>query len=208
MNCRKERGELAPHECKTLSHAWIEAARLGRPLNRFLTMKTGGDLSPLDHVELVDRTWNKLGGWSRYHSGGFYCLLVREKERGGAEHFHVLIHVPPSKASLFDRTVRGWFDEIDDIDIRPAHQRVTTMGGGKRGSALGYVTKQRTTQAAHRTSFLRRSKDRRGDYVLGKRARISMTLRAYVPPTPNSRGKPDISPVVSIPAPPIQSEAA
>jgi hypothetical protein len=81
MNYRKPRGELTPTECKQLHHAWVEAALLGRPLNRLLTVKPGGDLSPPDHAARVAWTWNKLGGWSRYHGGGFYCLLVREKER-------------------------------------------------------------------------------------------------------------------------------
>jgi hypothetical protein len=102
-------------------------------------------------------------------------LLAREKEPGGREHFHVLIHVPRAKVILFDETVRGWFDEIDDIDIRAANQRTFPLHvPGKQGSALGYISKQRTQQAAFRTTFLRR----RGDPVLGKRARISRTLRA------------------------------
>jgi hypothetical protein len=145
----------------------------------------------------------KLGGWSRYHGGGFYCLLVREKERYGSEHFHVLIHVPPKKANLFDETVRGWFD---DIDIKPANQRTFPLRvPGKLGSALGYISKQRTSQAAYRTTFLRRP----GDPVLGKRARISRTLLpSYVPPTPISTSVVKLVPVVSIPAPSIKSEAA
>ena len=172
MNYRKQRGDLGPMECKALHHAWIEAARQGRPLNRFLSVKAGGDLTPLDHVQLVDRIWNKLGGWARYHGGGFYCLLVREKERGGPEHFHILIHVPPSKAGLFDRRVLGWFAEIDDIDIRPADQSVRWTSSGKLRSIIGYLTKQRSPQAAWGTAYSRR----RADRVLGKRARISRTL--------------------------------
>jgi hypothetical protein len=117
-------------------------------------------------------TWNKLGGWSRYHGGGFYCLLVREKERYGSEHFHVLIHVPRSEASLFDRAVRGWFAEIDDIDIRSADQSVRWTSYGKLRSIIGYLTKQRSPQAAWGTAYSRR----RADRVLGKRARISRTL--------------------------------
>jgi hypothetical protein len=135
-------------------------------------VKPGGDLSPLKHADLVDRIWNKLGGWSRYHGVGFYCLLVREKERYGSEHFHVLIHVPRSEASLFDRAVRGWFAEIDDIDIRSADQSVRWTSYGKLRSIIGYLTKQRSPQAAWGTAYSRR----RADRVLGKRARISRTL--------------------------------
>jgi hypothetical protein len=197
VNRRKLRGALTPGQCQALYHAWIEAPKLGRPLNRMVTVKPGGDLSPLDHAQLVDRFWNKVGGWSRYHVGGFFCLLVREKEPGGREHFHVLIHVPTAKVILFDKTIRGWFDEIDDINIKAANQRTFPLNvPGKLGSALGYISKQRTPEAAYRTIFLRR----RGDSVLGKRARISRTLLAS--PTRLS------TPVVPLIAAPVQQPEA
>jgi hypothetical protein len=95
---------------------------------------------------------------------------------------------------LFDKTIRGWFDEIDDINIKAANQRTFPLNvPGKLGSALGYISKQRTPQAAYRTIFLRR----RGDFVLGKRARISRTLLVW--PTPV---------VLPIAAPVQPSEAA
>jgi hypothetical protein len=196
MNRRKIRGELGPDECKLLEHAWIEAPRLDRPLNRMVTVKPiGGDLSPRDHANRVDWFWNKLGGWSRYHVGGFFCLLVREKEPGGREHFHVLIHVPPVEAILFDKIVRGWFDETDDIDIKAANQSVRWTSSGKIRSAIGYLTKQRTPQATWKTHYSRR----RGDPVLGKRARISRTL---LPPPKR------LSTPVPVAVPLQQSEAA
>jgi hypothetical protein len=67
MNLRRSRKALTSCQCRKLEHAWIEAARQGRPLNRMATIRPLGDLTPLDHARLVDRTWNKLGGWSRYH---------------------------------------------------------------------------------------------------------------------------------------------
>jgi hypothetical protein len=138
--------------------------------------------------------------WSRYHRRGFYCVLVREKEPGGPEHFHALIHVPPDKASKFYKTVQGWFSAMDDVDIRPAHQRVTAMRGGKRRSAIGYLTKQRTPQAAWKSPYRREP----GDPVLGKRARISNTLRSYVmsmTPTPGEISGP--SALSTIPVDPV-----
>jgi hypothetical protein len=203
MNTRRLRGELTPPDCKRCHHAWTEAARLDRPLNRMLTVRPGGDLSPLDHAELVDRIWNKLGGWSRYHGDGFYCVLVREKEIGRLEHFHVLIHVPPRKARLFKETVPRWFADADVL-IEPATQRVKRMRNGKLGSVIGYLTKQRTPQAAWRSPYLRR----RGTApVLGKRARISRTLggERSAPPQGAVASEPPSTPGVS---PSIQPEAA
>src|SRR5262245_43579550 len=92
MNIRKPRGALTPRGCRDLHHAWIEANRRGRPLNRMITVKPLGGLSPLGHAKLDDWTWN-LGGWSRYHGDGFFCLLVRERQSGSQEHFHVLIQI-------------------------------------------------------------------------------------------------------------------
>jgi len=79
MNIRKPRKALTHHQCRELEHAWIEAARRGRPLNRMVTVRALGALAPLDHAKLVDRTWNKLGVWSRYHGSGFFCILVRDR---------------------------------------------------------------------------------------------------------------------------------
>jgi hypothetical protein len=174
LNIRKPRGQLTPHACQSLEHAWIVACRHGRPLNRLVSIKPGGDLSPLCHVELVDRTWNKLGGWSRYHSGGeFFCVLVREKEPANREHFHVLIHVPKGKLDLFEETIPRWFGPSGaDIDIRPANQALRRTPGGKIRSMLGYLTKQRSPQAAWRSGYSRQ----RGAPVLGKRYRITRNL--------------------------------
>jgi hypothetical protein len=201
VNIRKLSGALTPKQCGALQHAWYEARRLNRPLNRMLTIKPSGDLSPLAHAELVDWTWNKLGGWSRYHSGEFYCVLTREKEVGGAEHFHALIHVPPGKFNLFAATVIGWFPELGVADVKPAHYqvnyRVRLTGDRMIRSAIGYLTKQRSPQAAWKTSYSRYTGV---DRVLGKRARISRTL--LVPPT-------RLSTPVALPiAAPPQSEAA
>jgi hypothetical protein len=186
VNLRKSRKSLNPRQCRELEHAWVEAARLGRPLNRMVTVRPLGDLSPVDHARLVDRIWNKLGGWSRYHGAGFFCLLVREKQGGAQEHFHLLIHVP-NKSAVFAAAVARWFPAHEaDIDIRPAHQRVSWTSANKIRSAIGYLTKQRSPQAAWQTPYSRQP----GGPVLGKRYRITRNLlpvapRETVPSTPD-----------------------
>jgi len=140
-----------------------------------LTIKPLGDLSPAANAELVERLWNKLGGWSRYHGGcQFFCILVREKHLARPEHIHVLIHVPGRKSALFAETVARWFPpDVADIDIRPDHQTVKWTPSGKIRSALGYLTKQRLPQAAWGTSY---SRQQGVDRVLGKRYRITRNL--------------------------------
>ena len=148
MNLRKSRKALNPRQCRELEHAWVEAARL-------------------DHI------WNKLGGWSRYHGGGFFCVLVREKQGGAQEHFHLLIHVPSNKSAMFAAAIARWFPPHEaDIDIRPAHQGVSWTPANKIRSAIGYLTKQRSPQAAWRTPYSRQA----GGPVLGKRYRITRNL--------------------------------
>jgi hypothetical protein len=112
--------------------------------------------------------------WSRYHGGRFFCILVREKQTAAQEHFHVLIHVPGRKSQAFAETVDRWFPrDVADIDIRPANQAVRWTSSGKIRSAIGYLTKQRSPQAAWRTGY---SRQQGADCVLGKRYRITRNL--------------------------------
>jgi hypothetical protein len=93
MNLRKDHGRrLEPRQCRELQHAWVQADHDGHPLDALISVRPK-DLTPLGHAELVGKTWNRLGVWSRRHTSTetFHAILVRET-RGG-EHFHVLMHV-------------------------------------------------------------------------------------------------------------------
>jgi hypothetical protein len=179
MNKRKFRGDLEPHECKALVHAWHEAARIARPLNMLVSIKPSGELTPIEHAKLVEMFWDKLGGWCRYHSGDFFCVLIREAafngtQHGLREHFHALVHVPRENSKAFMAAVGRWFPERLEADAKPSHQREYWLASGKLRSVIGYVTKQRTPQATYKTPYSRQ----RGGLVLGKRHKISRSLRA------------------------------
>jgi hypothetical protein len=92
MNRRKENGPLTAPQCKTLNHAWYQAKREGFPLNALLSIRPG-NRTPLEHAQLVDKFWNKLGGWSRRHTptGTFHAILTRETIP--VDNFHALMHV-------------------------------------------------------------------------------------------------------------------
>jgi hypothetical protein len=152
MNNRKLRGDLTPAECKSLVHAWHEAARLGRPLNRLVSIRPAGELTPIEHAKLVEKFWDKLAGWCRYHSGDF----------------------PMCEGKAFKAAVARWFPEGLEADVRPSNQNEGWSAGGKCRSAIGYLTKQRTPQATYRTPYSRE----RGGLVLGQRYKISRSLRA------------------------------
>lgn len=178
MNHRRFTGDLKPPQCKRLVHAWHTAARFGRPLNRFISIRPATQGSPIENAILVEKFWDKLGGWCRYNAGGFWCVLTREAAFNGIsyglnEHFHVLVFVPRRKYAQFETVIGRWFPGTFEADVRAANQNQRWNENGKIRSAIGYLTKQRTPQATYRTVFSRQ----RGGLVLGKRYKISNTLR-------------------------------
>jgi hypothetical protein len=173
VNRRKERGRLEPQQCKALNYAWWQAAKDGYPLNALISIRPAGDPTPLEHAEIVDRTWNRAGVWSRRHtpSKTFHAVLVRETVP--SEHFHILMHVASANLTLLRYALTRWFPEPGEVDITRANQTIAYTPLGKIKSALGYITKERTPQAA----WLK-WQYRPGRPVLGKRYRISANLRA------------------------------
>ena len=174
VNRRKEHGRLNPDQCKALDHAWCQAAKNGYPLNALISIRPAGDRTPREHAELVDRIWNHAGVWSRRHTPDktFHAILVRETVP--SEHFHLLMHVEGSAAlTLLRYALTRWFPEPGEVDVTRANQNIGFTPSGKIKSALGYITKERTPQAAWP-----KWQYRPGGPVLGKRYRISANLRA------------------------------
>jgi transposase len=69
------------------------AAKDGYPLNALISIRPPGTLTPLEHANLVDKNWNRLGVWSRRHTADhtFHAILVRETVP--IDNFHLLMHV-------------------------------------------------------------------------------------------------------------------
>jgi hypothetical protein len=179
MNHRKLCSGLKPSECKSLIHAWHEAARIGHPLNMLVSIRPTEELTPIERAKFVEKFWDKLGGWRRYHSEEFFCVLTREatfnaRQHGLRKHFHALVHIANGKGKAFQAAVARWFPEGLEADVKPAHQGESWSSNGKLRSAIGYVTKQRTQQATYQTRYTRQ----RGGQVLGKRCKISQNLQA------------------------------
>jgi len=177
VNRRKPQGELNPGQCKALQHAWVQALNNGYPLNAFITIRPP-NLAPDEHVEFVNKFWNRLANWSRRRTT-FYCILVREaapngKDFGIGEHFHALVHVPPRHFNSLKIAVATWRPEPGEAFVRRADHRIRQTPQGKIRSSLGYLTKQRSPQAWYLTNYTRKP----GGKVLGKRYRISANLRA------------------------------
>jgi len=131
------------------------------------------DRTPLEHAELVNKTWNSLGVWSRRHTRTktFHAILVRETK--GGEHFHVLMHISGNaNLTRLRYALARWFPN-GEAHVTRAHQGIGFTPSGKIRSALGYISKERTPQAAWP-----KWQYRPGGPVLGKRYRISANLRA------------------------------
>lgn len=189
MHCRKQTKLLTRDQCKDLHSAWDQARRNGHPLNAFITIRPG-NLTPLEHADLVAKFKNRLGTWSRratkraYGKSSFHYVLTREAAPNGkhqfgkGEHFHVLVHVPDGMFALLRGAVKRWHPGKHAAVIKPAHQVETWTEHGKIRSAIGYLTKQRTQQAWWKTPYSHKP----GGIVLGKRYSISASLRAAARP--------------------------
>jgi hypothetical protein len=176
MNLRKEHGPLRPQQCKTLNHAWYQAKREGFPLNALLSIRPG-NRTPLEHAQLVDKFWNKLGGWSRRHTPTetFHAILTRETIP--VDNFHVLTHVSGNaNLTRLRYALARWFPD-GDVHVRRANYEVGVTPSGKHKSAFGYVTKEREHWAAWGAGRLLWQYRPGGRPVLGKRYRITANLR-------------------------------
>jgi hypothetical protein len=172
MNRRKPNGPLKPDDCRALNHAWHQAAKDGYPLNALISIRPAENLTPLQYAQLVGKTWNRLGVWSRRHGGTFHAVLVRETVP--CNNFHLLMHLDSNaNLSLLRYAMARWFPESGQVDIRRAYQQVSYTPSGKIKSAFGYITKERTPQAAWPRWQYRRG----GTVVLGKRYKITANLR-------------------------------
>jgi hypothetical protein len=185
MHSRKPTKLLTRPQCEVLELSWQQADRDGYPLTAFITIRPAGNLSPLDHAELVAKFWNRLGVWSRratlkaYGTRSFHAELTREAEPGGkdqfgkCEHIHALMHVPEGTINALEKAVKRWFPGPREAVVKAAVQAETWSDKGKIRSVIGYLTKQRTQQAWWNTPYSHQA----GGIVLGKRYRISASLR-------------------------------
>lgn len=175
MNRKKPTGPLKPAHCKALNHAWHQAAKDGYPLNALISIRPPENLTLLEHAELVDKTWNRLAVWSRRHTAGktFHCILTRETKP--INNFHALMHVESAaQLGAIRHALARWFPAPGAAHVRRAHQGEGCNRFGKVQSVLGYITKERTPQAAWPRWQYRQG----SGTVLGKRYRITANLRS------------------------------
>lgn len=80
--------------------------------------------------------------------------------------------MPDRLLDRFDDTGNGWYDDTDEIDIRPATYEVTITKTGRRHTAISYLAKNSPIAARGPKNFTYRL----GGPILRKRAGLSRNI--------------------------------
>ncbi|MFK4561890.1 hypothetical protein ABIF94_002489 [Bradyrhizobium ottawaense] len=176
---RKVTRSLSLSQYRDAERAWYHAVKLDLPLNRFISIKpASANIDPLDpdqRVKLWQRYLNKLSEFVSYHQFPLAYLWTRESKRntGHDEHLHVLMHVPQHLTRRFNKVVRGWSDDANEIDVRASSYYSKRNSRGAPENVLTYITKNcpEASRNLGRTTKL-------GGPIFGKRAGMSTNLTA------------------------------
>ena len=102
---------LRSKDCENLILAAEHARRIGKPLNRMLTVHfDAAGIS--DPVKATGQLLKLMGDWLRCYNTGITAVWVREAGSTKGEHVHILLSVPPPIVRSFTRMQRGWFNKI------------------------------------------------------------------------------------------------
>ena len=102
---------LRTKDCENLILAAEHAIRIGKPLNRMLTVHfDAAGIS--DPVKATGQLLKLMGDWLRCNNSAITAVWVREAGAAKGEHVHILLSVPPPILGSFTRMQRGWFKKI------------------------------------------------------------------------------------------------
>ena len=102
---------LRSKDCENLLLAAERAIRIGKPLNRMLTVHfDAAGIS--DPVKATGQLLKLMGDWLRCYNSAITAVWVREAGSSKGEHVHILLSVPPPILRSFTRMQRGWFRKI------------------------------------------------------------------------------------------------
>ena len=102
---------LRSKDCENLLFAAEHAIRIGKPLNRMLTVHfDAAGIS--DPVKATGQLLKLMGDWLRCYNTAITAVWVREAGASKGEHVHILLSIPPPILRSFTRMQRGWFKKI------------------------------------------------------------------------------------------------
>lgn len=141
---------LRPKDCENLILAAEHAIRIGKPLNRMLTVHfDAAGIS--DPVRATGQLLKLMGDWLRCYNSAITAVWVREAGSAKGEHIHILLSVPPNKIGPFNRMQRGWFKKIGAAWKRGVY-RSRPIGGSLKlafSAASASLYQQALTGALH-----------------------------------------------------------
>jgi hypothetical protein len=102
---------LRSKDCENLILAAEHAIRIGKPLNRMLTVHfDAAGIS--DPVKATGQLLKLMGDWLRCYNTAITAVWVREAGSAKGEHVHILLSVPPPILRSLTRMQRGWFKKV------------------------------------------------------------------------------------------------
>ena len=141
---------LRAEDCERLILAAEHAIRIGKPLNRMLTVHfdAAGISNP---VKATGQLLKLMGDWLRSYNSAITAVWVREAGASKGEHVHILLSVPPNRITSFNRMQRGWFKKIG-ADWRRGVYKSRPIGGSHKAAfneASTALYQQALTGALH-----------------------------------------------------------
>lgn len=141
---------LCSKDCENLLLAAQHAIRIGKPLNRMLTIHF--DKAAIsDPVRATGQLLKLMGDWLRCNNTGITAVWVREAGPTKGEHVHILLSVPPPILRSFTRMQRGWFKKIG-ASWKKGVYKSRPIGGSHKlafSGASEHLYKQALTGALH-----------------------------------------------------------
>ena len=164
-----------------------EAARIGLPLNHFLSVnwEKGG---VIDDVRAIGDFWSRAKAWLVEHGAASAIIWVRETGRTNGRHAHLLLHVPAALRGRFVHRQAGWLAQCG-LKRGKGNRNTQRLGKPSRRSAseiatavtyatdLMHVVHYLTKEVEHAgRSALGISIEARGGVVIGKRSGTSQNI--------------------------------
>ena len=191
VNTRKQSNHLKTKAVRALSEAHYKAAKVGKPLNTFLTVAPARgshaskmSISPADYFAAFR---NQIGVWvkRRTKKTATYLWTVENRIGGGDEHMHMLLNLPPKLIPDLEVALARWCPGAAATHIRKDNGRGRQHPCGYRGSTLLYMSKQMLPSAMRSlsgwrpgTTFRQRVNRQKGGPFVGKRYGMSADIKA------------------------------
>ena len=132
---------LKPWQVSMLYDADEIAARIGLPLNTFITINYHGTFAGGASMPVTfKRGMKRMGQWLRDNGVKFAFVYTHENPEDEKPNSHLLVHVPANLRHAFKAKAGDWFDALDGgVKVDPRNDAQRQARG--QGTRLQYMTK-------------------------------------------------------------------